>query len=154
MRDDTTFDPAALIADGLAVVVDLSGDPTLALGGTRIYDVVRDAVAPEVRPGDRATIVLPCVRMDGGLRSLLLVLEDRAILAWEEGRFRKTSRVETAPLSSSWGATIAPGIGARQPVKVLTVQWGDRDPWVVAVPSDDAVTRFLRTCFKAAQGAG
>lgn len=150
MREDTTSDPAALVADGLAVVVGLSGDPTLALGGTRIYDAVKDAVAPEIRSGDSATIVLPCVRMEGGLPALLLILEDRAILGWEEGRFRKTSRTETVPLSSSWGATIAPGIGARQPVKVLTVQWGDQPPWVLAVPSDDAVTRFLRTCFIAA----
>jgi hypothetical protein len=57
-------------------------------------------------------------------------------------------------LSASLGATIAPGLGARQPVKVLTVQWAEQPPWVLAVPSDASTTRFLRTCFVAAPGSG
>jgi hypothetical protein len=151
MADSATFDPGAVVTDGLAVLVGLSGDPSLAVGGTSFYQALAEALPPEIRSGDRATIALPCVRMADTLPALL---EDRAILAWKAGRFRKTSRVETVPLSSSWGATIAPGIGAHKPVKVLTVQWGDRPPWTLAVPSDDGTTRVLRTCFKAAPGAG
>ncbi len=154
MPAEVTFDAAAVVAAGLSVVVELAGDPSLAVGGTRIYRTVEDAVRPEVRVGDRATIALPCVRMADKLPALLLVLQDRAIVGWKSGVYRKTLHVETVPLSASWGATIAPGIGARQPVKVLTVQWAEQPPWVLAVPSHDSTTRFLRTCFIAAPGSG
>lgn len=147
MPETAAVDPGVVVADGLAVLVGLSGDPSLAKGGTGIYESLKDALQPEFRAGDHAEIALPCVRMDDRFPALLLVLQDRAILAWNSGRFRATSRVETVPLGESWGATIAPGIGARQPVQVLTVQWAERPPWVIAVPSDATTTRFLRACF-------
>lgn len=147
MPDAATHDPRAVVVAGLAIAVEVSGDPSLATGGARIYDAVRTLIAPELGPDDRATIAVPCVRMADRLGALLLVLQDRAILAWTSGVYRKKFRFETMPLSSSWGATIAPGSGARQPVKVLTVQWAEAPPWVVAVPSDAATTRLLRECF-------
>ena len=147
MPDDTAVDPGTVVADGLAVLVGLSGDPSLAKGGTAIYEPLKEALRPEIRPGDEAEIVLPCVRMADRCPALLVVFQDRAILAWASGRFRKRARVETVPLSESWGATVAPGTGARKPVQVLTVQWAEQAPWVVAVPSDAATTRFLRMRF-------
>jgi hypothetical protein len=147
MPGNPAVDLGAVVADGLAVLVGLSGDPSLAKGGTAIYGSLKDALSPEIRPGDHAQIALPCVRMADRYPALLVVLQERAILAWSAGRFRSTPRVETVPLIESWGATIAPGIGARQPVQVLTVLWAERPPWVVAVPSDATTTRFLRTCF-------
>jgi hypothetical protein len=154
MPADATFDPAGVVAAGLAVVAELAGDPSLATGGAGLYGTLKEALAPEIRPGDRATIALPCVRMADRLPALLVVLQDRAILAWKSGTYRKTLHAEAVPLSASWGATIAPGTGARQPVKVLTVQWAEHPPWVLAVPSDASTTRFLRTCFIAAPGSG
>lgn len=154
MPADAEFDPAEVVAAGLSVVAELAGDPSLATGGAGIYRAVARAVAAEIRPGDRATIAVPCVRMEGKLPALLVVLQDRAVLAWKSGVYRKALHAETVPLSASWGATVAPGIGARQPVKVLTVQWAEQPPWVLAVPSNDSTTRFLRTCFIAAPGSG
>ena len=154
MPADPKFDPADVVAAGLAVVAELAGDPSLVAGGAAIYRVVGPAVGPGIRPGDRATIAVPCVRMADKLPALLVVFDDRAILGWKSGAFRGRLHVETVPLGSSWGATISPGLGAHQPVKVLTVQWAERDPWVLAVPSDAATTRFLRTCFIAAPGSG
>ena len=154
MHADATFDPAEVVAAGLSVVAELARDPSLATGGTGIYRAVEGALRPEIRAGDRATIAVPCVRMADKLPALLVVLQDRAILAWKSGVYRKTLHAETVPLSASWGATIAPGIGARQPVKVLTVQWAEQPPWVLAVPADEPTTRFLRTCFIAAPGSG
>jgi hypothetical protein len=154
MPADATFDPAEVVAAGLAVVAGLAGDPSLAAGGAGIYRSVQGALVPEIRAGDRATIALPCVRMADKLPALLVVLQDRAILAWKSGVYRKTLHAETVPLSASWGATIGSGFGARQPVKVLTVQWAEHPSWVLAVPSDASTTRFLRTCFVAAPGSG
>jgi hypothetical protein len=154
MSADATFDPAEVVAAGLSVVAELAGDPSLAAGGAGIYRAVGGALRPEIRSGDRATIAVPCVRMSDKLPALLVVLQDRAILAWRSGLYRKKLHVDTMPLSASWGATIAPGLGARQPVKVLTVQWAEQPPWVLAVPSDASTTRFLRTCFIAAPGSG
>ena len=147
MSAGATFDAAGVVDAGLAVVVDLAGDASLAAGGARIYRGVEAALRPEIHEGDRATVALPCVRMEDKLPALLLLLQDRAILAWRSGLYRKVLHVETRPLSASSGATIAPGVGARQPVKVLTVQWAEDAPWVVAVPSAERTTRFLRTCF-------
>jgi hypothetical protein len=154
MPADATFDPAEVVAAGLSVVAELAGDPSLAAGGAGIYRAVEGALRPEIRAGDRATIALPCIRMADKLPALLVVLQDRAIVAWKSGMYRKTLHAETMPLGASWGATIAPGTGARQLVKVLTVQWADQPPWVLAVPSDASTTRFLRTCFIAAPGSG
>lgn len=154
MPADAAFDPAEVVAAGLSVVAELAGDPSLATGGASIYRAVGAALRPEIRAGDRATIAVPCVRMADKLAALLVVLQDRAILAWKSGVYRKALHAEIVPLAASWGATIAPGIGARQPVKVLTVQWADAPPWVLAVPSDESTTRFLRTCFIAAPGSG
>jgi hypothetical protein len=151
MPETAAVDPGAVVADGLAVLVELSGDPSLAVGGKRFYKEFERVVRPEIRSGDRATIALPCVRMDDRFPALLVVLQDRAILAWKSGRFRRTTYVETVPLRTSWGATVAPGVGARQPVQVLTVQWAEQQPWVVAVPSDSATTRFVRALFAAAR---
>ncbi len=154
MPRDATFDPSEVVAAGLAVVAELAGDPSLATGGAGIYRAVEGALRPEIRARDRATIVVPCVRMADKLPALLVVLQDRAVVAWKSGVCRKVLHAETVPLSASWGATIAPGLGARQPVKVLTVQWAEQPPWVLAVPSDPSTTRFLRTCFVAAPGSG
>ena len=154
MPADATFDAAEVVAAGLAVVAELAGDPSLVAGGARIHEALEEALRPEIRAGDRARIALPCVRMADKLPALLVVLQDRAIVAWRSGIYRKKDHVETVPLSASWGATIAPGLGARQPVKVLTVQWAEQPPWVLAVPSDASTTRFLRTCFIAAPGSG
>lgn len=151
MPESAAVDPAAVVADGLAVLVGVSGDPSLATGGASFYEALKDALRPEFRSGDHAEIALPCVRIADRLPALLVVLQDRAILAWTSGRFRKTTHVETVQRSASWGSTVAPGIGARQPIQVLTVQWAEQAPWVVAVPSDAATTRFLRTLFAAAR---
>ncbi len=150
MPESATFDPGAVVADGLAVLVDISGDPSLAVGGTYFYDAVRGVLDPEIRSGDRAAIALPCVRMAGGLPALLMILEDRAILGWREGRFRKVSRVEVARLDALGGSTVAPGVGAHKTVKVLTVMWEDLPPWVLAVPDNAETTRLLRTCLAVA----
>jgi hypothetical protein len=147
MQDAPSFDPKAVVVAGLSIAVAVSGDPSLAAGGARIYDAVRAVIAPELGPADHATIAVPCVRMADRLGALLLILQDRAILAWTSGISRKKRHFETMPLNSSWGATIAPGTGAHQPVKVLTVQWAEGPPWVVAVPSDSSTTRLLRECF-------
>jgi hypothetical protein len=120
MPESAAVHQGTVVADGLAVLVGLSGDPTLATGGTGIYEALKEALRPEIRSGDHAEIALPCVRMADKFPALVVVLRDRA--------------------------TIAPGIGSRQPVQVLTVQWADRPPWVVAVPSDTSTTRSLRTC--------
>jgi hypothetical protein len=149
MPEDTAFDPGTVVADGLAVLVGLSGDATLAKGGTLIYGDLKEALRPEIHADDHATIALPCVLMAGGIPALMTILDDRAILAWKEGRFRKVPRVEVARLDSRGGSTVAPGVGARHTVKVLTVMWDDVEPWVVAVPDNAETTRFLRTCLSA-----
>jgi hypothetical protein len=147
MPDALSFDPKDLVAGGLSVAVTVSGDASLAVGGTRIYESVRAAIAPELGPADHVTIVVPCVRIADRLGAILVVLQDRAILAWVSGIYRKKRHVEVMPLSSSWGATIAPGSGARRAIRILTIQWAEGPPWVIAVPSDAATTRFLRECF-------
>ncbi len=142
-------DPTSVVAEGFAALADLTRDPSLVTGGEAIHRSVATALAAELRDGDRATIATPCIRMEGQRPSLLIVLDDRAVLAWTTGVLRPTPHAEALPLDESWGATVAPGKGARQPVKVLTVQWAESDPWVVAVPDRPELTRFLRECFRA-----
>jgi len=140
---------AATIARGLASVVELTREPALATGGETILRSVSGAVAAELDPREDIVIALPCIQMADKKPSLLVVLEDRAILAWSTGVLRSTPHSDVVPLAESWGATIAPGIGSRQPVKVLTVQWAERDPWVVAVPDYPQLTGRLRELFRA-----
>ena len=144
-------DAAGVVSDGLAVLVGLTKDSSLELGGTTFFEAAGAELRAELRPGDAATIALPCVRMADKVPALLVVLQDRAILAWSKGLVRKRVTVETVPLSSVWGSTVAPGIGARHPVMVLTVQWADRPPWTVAIPTDPELNQFMRTCFAPAR---
>jgi hypothetical protein len=89
MSADGTFDPAKVIAAGLAVVADLAGDPSLAAGGAGIFKAAEPVVRPEIGAGDEATITVPCVRMKDKLPALLVVLQDRAIVAWKSGVYRR-----------------------------------------------------------------
>ena len=128
---------------GLAVVAELAGDPSLAAGGTDIYRAVGvgDGARRSAREIARRS---PCRASGWPTGSPRCSWWSRTV-RYSRGVGRCTERrleAETMPLSASWGATVAPGIGARQPVKVLTVQWADDAPWVLAVPSAEATTRF------------
>ncbi len=150
MREASTH-AATVVADGLAVVVGLASDPSLAVGGMTVFDSVAGALESEIRATDRASIAFPCVRVKGRKGALAIVLDDRAILAWATGIYRVEPHVDVVPRAKSWGATVAPGLGARQPVRILTVQWAERDPWVVAVPDHPEVAKFVRECFREAR---
>lgn len=136
MTDNDNFDPTDIVVDGLAVTAETCGDPSAGKDGAGLYCDVKEQFDREIRPGDKAVIAFPCVSMEAREPALVLVLEDRAILAWSKGLFRPKVSIVTEPRSAVTDACIEPGSGSNRAATFLVVSFGDDRRWTLAMPGN------------------
>jgi len=148
MPEPPDFDPSDVIIDGLMTAEQLLGDPALVRQFMSVYPDVRGQLDALLAPGDRAAITIPCINNDPavGEVSTLVLLKDRAILAWSKGLFRRTVGTSVMALASVREARIGSGPSGRGTNRVLFVA-GEHDWELVLFSDKPEFTEHVRSHF-------
>lgn len=144
------LDPVDIITDGLTVAAGLLGTRSVAREFMMVFPDVRNEFEALLRPGDVAKIAIPCLNNDPAIRemSILVVLPDRAILAWSKGLFRRRVGADVIDLGSVRNAVIGSGAGGAAVRRVLTVT--GTATWEIILLSDKPeFAEYVRSCFHA-----
>ena len=103
--NSTGYDPVHTIVDGITAYAAAINDQSVAEGGVLAYRLLAREIRQVMRPGDTcrlalsSTIVTPDVRVG----CFVIVLQDRILIAFRRGMFRKTSETVVIPISSITG---------------------------------------------------
>ena len=98
--NSTSYDPSDTIADGLAVFALSTDDDSVTHAGAAAYRRVYRAVREQMRPGDSCRLALPStiVTPDRRIACLVIVLQDRVLVAYERGLFRRRTEALVIPI--------------------------------------------------------
>jgi len=129
------FDPSDIVVEGLTAAAESAEDVSLGKDGAGLYAEVRQVLDVELRADDQGVVAFACINMSSRTPAFLLVLKDRAFLAWSKGMFRPKTTIESLSLGKVTQATVASGTGANRDATFLTVVSPGNEPWVLALPS-------------------
>lgn len=97
--NSSSYDPADTIADGLAVFAVATNDHSVTQEGAALYRRLSRKIRETMRPGDTCRLALPGVIVTPTLRTACFtaVLDDRVLIVYERGVFRKTAKATIIP---------------------------------------------------------
>jgi hypothetical protein len=137
----SNYDPSDTIADGLAVYAVITNDHSAVDDGALIYRTLSRRLREVMRPGDSCSAALPAMILNSNLRAacFVAILQDRVLIAYQRGLFRKTSEVIVIPTSTI--TDVRGHIGSTGSAKGASLITFAGDPTAsIAVPSTTAAT--------------
>lgn len=131
------FDPDDLIVDGITNTVDLLGDADFTMLAAQAYRPVRAVVQPLLQPGDVVRLTLPTLLLltnpTRRPSAVALFLDNRLILAWTIGVFKKTAHHVVLRTDEITEVSVGNGTGSASAATVLTVRAGNAS-WDLVLP--------------------
>jgi hypothetical protein len=137
-KEDQVVD---ILSNGLMNFANATGDRSMVQAGAMGLREVRDVFVENIKADDTCTfafpslIVLPDIRTD----CFVAILNDRVIVAWRKGLFRKTTVSRVIPKSTikgaSWGGINHPGVTRGSGAALLTIIADDTID--IAMPRDN-----------------
>jgi hypothetical protein len=109
--NSTGYDPVHTIADGITAYATAVNDHSVAEGGALAYRLLAREIRQLMRPGDTCRLALPSIIMTANIRvgCFVIVLQDRVLIAYKRGTFRKTSETIVIPISTITDVYAEPG---------------------------------------------
>jgi hypothetical protein len=100
--NSTSYDPTDTIVDGLTAFAMAVDDRSVAEGGAQAYLPLVRTIRELMRPDDRCRLAFPSMIIRPDLRGgcLIIVLEDRVLVVYERGMFRRTTEALVIPITS------------------------------------------------------
>ncbi|MFL5659577.1 MAG: hypothetical protein ACJ8CB_36020 [Ktedonobacteraceae bacterium] len=130
-----------ILAKGLMNFANATGDRSMVQAGAIALRDVKDVFVENIRADNTCTfafpsmVVLPDIRVE----CFVAILNDRVIVAWRKGLFRKTTVSRVIPKSTikgaSWGVINRPGVTRGSGAALLTIIADDTID--IALPRDN-----------------
>ncbi|HEY7174278.1 MAG TPA: hypothetical protein VH442_05120 [Micromonosporaceae bacterium] len=100
--NSTGYDPVHTIADGITAYATAVNDHSVAEGGALAYRLLAREIRQLMRPGDTCRLALPSIIMTANVRvgCFVIVLQDRVLIVYKRGTFRKTPETIVIPIST------------------------------------------------------
>lgn len=95
-----SYDPTDTIADGLGAFAVAVDDRSVAKDGAQAYRPLARRIRELMHPGDTCRLAFPSmiIRPDLRVGCFVIVLQDRVLIVFERGMFRKTSEAVVIPI--------------------------------------------------------